>query len=93
MAKYYENYYWVSHGVRQIVDGYSCYEVRITEPTHCFFTLYQKDERYFRNNIVKKYNYSFARVYIFNEDNELIGRSVGEEKAVSAELNLEKGKY
>jgi len=31
----------------------------------------------FRNNLVDKYNYSFARVFIFDSDNELLSAKSG----------------
>lgn len=51
------------------------------------------DERYFRNNLKQKYDYSFARILVFNADNEIIISNQGATKDLSVKLNIEPGRY
>ncbi|CAD8080140.1 unnamed protein product [Paramecium sonneborni] len=93
IAKYVPNYYHVSYNLKANNDAYSSFYLDVQQNTVATFRLHQRDERYFRNNISKKYDYSYARLLVFDAQQQLIAQDYGQFKTLIVNVNLQRGKY
>lgn len=82
------NNYHVSYNLKATHDAYSSFSVTVASPTTATFRLHQRDERYFRNNISKKYKYAYGRILIFDEQKEFVAEDFGQVKTLSATADL-----
>ncbi|CAD8150043.1 unnamed protein product [Paramecium octaurelia] len=93
IAKFVPNNYHISYNLKANSDAYTSFHVDARSDTVATFRLHQRDERYFRNNISKKYDYCNARLLVFDEQQYLIAQDYGQYKTLSVNVNLQKGKY
>ncbi|CAD8160299.1 unnamed protein product [Paramecium octaurelia] len=93
IAKCVPNNFHISYNLKANNDAYSSFYVDVRQDTVATFRLHQRDERYFRNNISKKYDYCYARLLIFDEQKQLIAQDYGQFKTLNVNVDLQKGKY
>jgi hypothetical protein len=86
------NDWWtVSQGVNQLPNNFSAFELEIAEDTRCSISLTQSDEGLHRNNLKKKYVYSYARLLLVDGEDQLVASDAVTGKSVSIHVDIKKG--